>query len=345
MAQPSSALLLALLGCRSTDKEEPLGGPAEPMVLVETDPAYSIVYACSLDLEGRISCLGPEGCNRPPSRAGYRTMSMSRSEPCALRSDGEVDCWDGLSEPGDRPSHGGTSVLEPTHNDLRQVIDLRVTPLLPGSALCLLDNRGLVQCSDGTMAPPISPFGDHTIRGIYYASQNLLGITEEGEFLSYVCSPSSGPDGEYVECFEPELFSNGIASEEWLKVLEMDNGSSFGLLYPDGGVSYSPPRDERIDLDDRYAQASLHRIPGDWYSSFCGVTLDGSLKCESEADEPFAEDILPLPEGEFVQLGTDYGLACALTPELEMVCWGDILEEIPIERCTGEYVPAYETGD
>jgi hypothetical protein len=333
------------MACRSRDKEEPLEGPEEPKVLVETFQAYSIVHACSLDLEGRISCMGPEGCNRPPSRAGYRTMSLSDSTGCALRSDGEVDCWDGLSEPDDRPSHGGTSVLESSHNDLHKVIDLRVTPLLPGNALCLLDNRGLVQCSDGTMVPPTSPFGDRTIRGIYYSSQNLLGITEEGEFLRYECSPSSGSEGETVECFEPELVSNGSASEEWLKILEADGGTSFGLLYPDGGVSYSPPSDERLDFEERYVQVTLHHPPQDRYGSFCGVTLDGALSCESKSDEPFAEDIQPLPEGEFVQLGTAYGVACALTPELEMVCWGDLLEEIPIGPCTGEYSPMYETGD
>jgi hypothetical protein len=73
--------------------------------------------------------------------------------------------------------------------------------------------------------------------------------------------------------------------------------------------------------------------------------LEGSLKCEGREGFAPSDDILPLPEGEFVQLGTYHGLACALTPELEMVCWGDLLEETAIGPCTRDYVPMYGTGD
>jgi hypothetical protein len=236
-------------------------------------------------------------------------------------------------------------VLEASHNDLRKVVDLRRTEQLPGISLCLLDNRGLVQCSDSTMAPPISPFGGHTIRGIYSSLQTLVGVTEEGEFLSYQCYDTSDSEGQSVECREPELVNEGFATLDWTKVFESDDGTSLGLLYSDGKVSRSPPYDDQLDLEGRYAQAVLHAQPSDRYYSICGVTLEGSLKCEGQEGFAPSDDILPLPEGEFVQLGTDHGLACALTPELEMVCWGDLLEEIPIEPCTRDYVPIYGTGD
>jgi hypothetical protein len=71
----------------------------------------------------------------------------------------------------------------------------------------------------------------------------------------------------------------------------------------------------------------------------CGIDLAGRLACVSW-EGPYGDsppgDVNILAEGPFVALDSTRDLICALDEELELHCWGDVVDsgELPTTPCT-----------
>jgi hypothetical protein len=311
--------------------------------------ATAWTQVCVLDSLGEVKCYGQPYCAAPPSKGPYVDISTEFDHTCALKANGDVDCWYNLRQSdgglgGDLLPYAEEYSLE--DRDTRSIgelvnIDVGEDYHVPDGAppmLCGMDAEGLVECSTQVDSYEMQrmPFGDEPVTSLSAGSTRAGAIRRDGEgAIQHYCVDmrEGSPDGGGRQCEEvgAELLP------EYADAVELTAENNFCVRYEDGQVEcmfmgFMPGR-----------YLTFQAAAGD---VICGLVEGGEISCTGPVGAQVNESSIPSswypPSGSFVAFSaTTFSAACAVTEDFELSCWGRGTDSLgPMQLC--EYIPEPE---
>ena len=226
----------------------------------DPDAAYENVRSqggtmCALRTDGQVECWGPRDFSELVPKGVFLDVALSSLIACALDEVGEVQCWGLDSEAAAEVERGAPP------GPWVEIQGDGFTPLF-----CVADAGGRGACWDKLGTTPFPQA---------YASFKVRGTRACG------LSPGVRTDGFDVDCFTRNATYSAPAT--WVKEMGLAQYFECVLL----------------------VETSRYK--------------EGTLRCSGDKE---------FPQGQFEQLSVDAGQACVLTDEGEVICWGGRMDQI-----------------
>lgn len=322
---PCTALVLLLCGCGSTAvaPDAPIAPEASPPSDVKVPEAAPAVvrpqgatptrvpiegvvdlsvgsqHACAVDRQGQVWCWGngrhfrlgrpiEDASPRPVRVEGIgRAIAVAAggATSCALMDDRSVACWGGYRQvPGDEDGIDWPSVKRPEVVAWPVAWTQQVTA--GWTQATLLDASGRVSILDAMVGPvPLERFSP--LVQVASLGDGFCGRTREGRIECVTSSESgssgTGGAGGYGE--EPAAVRPALTWVEEPQATAARTGLRAAFVDADGNPSYAPCA---------AAEGEEDKVP-----SWCRETMVGARDLDAEGD-----------------------LACAVTQDSEVACWG-----------------------
>jgi hypothetical protein len=190
--------------------------------------------------------------------------------------------------------------------------------------LCVLMDNHEVACSGIVPEDDFFyyPLEGYELRTISAGASGIAGITTDGRIAAAFCLPEGG---DSRQC-NPATGEEEASPDSWVQVHAGFQADFLVRLSGDGSaIAY------------RQFPGTWSQIVGHADFDLCGIHPDGTLGCVGWGErynDPPPEDVTPVPDGRYIAIDSTHGLACALSEDMELVCWGEYIDWGPIVPCT-----------